>query len=233
MTAKSSQKNRVIVITGVTRGLGQAMAARFVEAEHTVIGCSRTATEVERLQKELGTPHDFATVDVASDAAVGAWAWRVVSKFGAPDLLLNNAAVINQNSPLWEVSAEDFDRVTAVNINGVANCVRHFVPAMISRGTGVIVNFSSGWGRSTSPEVAPYCATKWAIEGLTKALAQELPDGMAAVPLNPGIINTEMLQSCFGSSAKSYPTAEEWSRRAVPLLLKLGSKDNGRSLSVE
>jgi len=63
------------------------------------------------------------------------------------------------------------------------------VPAMVRRGQGVIVNFSSGWGRSTDAGVAPYCATKWAIEGLTQALAQELPPGMAAVPLNPGIIN--------------------------------------------
>lgn len=226
-------KKLVVVITGATRGLGQAMAARFMEAGHTVLGCGRNAAEAARLQKSFGADHDFAAVDVSSDAAVANWASRIVGRFGAPDLLLNNAALINENAPLWKVSAEDFDRVTAVNINGVANCVRHFVPAMISRGTGVIVNFSSGWGRSTSPEVAPYCATKWAIEGLTKALAQELPEGMAAVPLNPGVISTEMLQSCFGSSAESYPTAEEWSRRAVPLLLKLGAKDNGRSLSVE
>jgi NAD(P)-dependent dehydrogenase (short-subunit alcohol dehydrogenase family) len=103
---------------------------------------------------------------------------------------------------------------------------------MVARKSGVIVNFSSGWGRSTAAEVAPYCATKWAIEGLTRALAQELPDGMAAIPLDPGIINTDMLQSCFGSSAGSYPNADEWSQTAVPFLLKLGPKHNGKPLSV-
>jgi NAD(P)-dependent dehydrogenase (short-subunit alcohol dehydrogenase family) len=76
---------------------------------------------------------------------------------------------------------------------------------MIRRGSGVIVNFSSGWGRSVSAEVAPYCASKWAVERLTRALAEELPSGLAAVPLNPGIINTEMLQSCFGADAQNYP----------------------------
>jgi NAD(P)-dependent dehydrogenase (short-subunit alcohol dehydrogenase family) len=96
----------------------------------------------------------------------------------------------------------------------------------------VIVNFSSGWGRSTSPEVAPYCATKYAIEGLTLALAQELPAGMAAVPLNPGIINTDMLQLCFAGQADSYPTAERWAKKAVPYILSLGAKHNGSSLSV-
>ena len=99
-----------------------------------------------------------------------------------------------------------------VNIKGVANVIRHFVPAWSRERSGVIVNFSSGWGRSTSPEVAPYCATKWAIEGLTQALAQELPKGMAAVALNPGIIDTDMLRSCFGDSAGLYPDAEKWGR---------------------
>jgi NAD(P)-dependent dehydrogenase (short-subunit alcohol dehydrogenase family) len=94
------------------------------------------------------------------------------------------------------------------------------------------VNFSSGWGRSTDAEVAPYCASKWAIEGLTLALAQELPPQMAAVPLNPGIINTRMLQSCFGESAASYKTASAWACGAVPFLLQLGPKDNGRQLEV-
>jgi NAD(P)-dependent dehydrogenase (short-subunit alcohol dehydrogenase family) len=95
----------------------------------------------------------------------------------------------------------------------------------------MVVNFSSGWGRSTDAEVAPYCATKWAIEGLTRALAQELPAGMAAVPLNPGIINTEMLRNCFGGSASSYPSPEEWAKRAVPFLLSLGGQHNGQPLT--
>lgn len=63
---------------------------------------------------------------------------------------------------------------------------------LLQKGSGVIVNFSSGWGRSTSPEVATYCDTKWAIEGLTKALAQELVPGLATIPLNPGVINTKI-----------------------------------------
>lgn len=110
--------------------------------------------------------------------------------------------------------------------------LRHFLPAMVARKKGVIVNVSSGWGRSTSPEVAPYCAAKWAIEGLTQALAEELPSGMAAVPLNPGILNTDMLRSCFGPGAASYPGADAWAERAVPMILGLGPKDNGRPLSV-
>src|SRR5262249_12701264 len=162
----------IIVITGITRGLGRAMAERFLELGHAVCGCGRTSNGIKK-QPE----YDFTEVDVAREEEVISWAERVLRTFGPPELLINNAAVINRNAPLCEVPAEQFDRVIDINIKGVVNVIRHFAPAMIARKSGVIVNFSSGWGRSTSPEVAPYCATKYAIEGLTKAFAQELPDG--------------------------------------------------------
>jgi NAD(P)-dependent dehydrogenase (short-subunit alcohol dehydrogenase family) len=120
-----------------------------------------------------------------------------------------------------------------VNIKGIANVVRAFVPAMVRKKHGVIVNLSSGWGRSTSPEVAPYCATKYAVEGLTKALAQELPTGMAAIPLNPGVINTDMLRQAFGAGASSYQAPDRWAEKAAPMILGFTAKDNGKSLSVE
>jgi NAD(P)-dependent dehydrogenase (short-subunit alcohol dehydrogenase family) len=208
------------------------MAREFARGGHTVIGCGRTEKAVAELRKALPKQHHFNVVEVTDDAAVKAWAEKVVEDLGPPDLLLNNAALINRNARLWEVPADEFSRVIDVNIKGVTNVIRHFAPAMVVRRAGVIVNFSSGWGRSTDAEVAPYCATKWAIEGLTQALAQELPDGMAAVPLNPGIIDTDMLRSTFGGSASSYPSPDEWARRAVPFLLKLGPKDNGRPLTV-
>jgi len=119
-----------------------------------------------------------------------------------------------------------------VNIKGVANVVRHFVSRMTELRRGVIVNISSGWGRSTSPGVAAYCATKWAVEGMTKAMAHELPKGMAAIPLNPGVINTELLQSCFGASAEQYQSPEEWSHAAARMILNFGERDNGQSLSI-
>src|SRR5262249_29366422 len=151
-----------------TRGLGRAMVDRFVELGHQVLGCGRSKEQIGELRRTFGPPHDFDVVDVAREPQVRAWAERLLAAHGPPDLLLNNAALINENAPLWQVPAEEFDRVIDVNIKGVANVIRHFVPAMVARKSGVIVNFSSGWGRSTSPEVAPYCATKWAVEGLTR-----------------------------------------------------------------
>ena len=227
-----SPNQKLVLITGVSRGLGRAMTEEFTRLGHIVVGCGRSQNEIAQLQKQFGSPHDFAVVDVANDGQVAAWARRILKSHGAPDLLLNNAGLINRNAPLWKIGAAEFSDVVDVNLKGAANVIRHFAPAMVKNKSGVIVNFSSGWGRSTDAEVAPYCATKWAIEGLTQALAQELPPGMAAVPLNPGIINTKMLQSCFGGSASGYPTAQEWAKIAVPFLLKLGASDNGKPLTV-
>ena len=224
-------KGKNIVLTGVSRGLGRAMTLRFAGLGHTVFGCARSADAIRELQSSPGEPHEFTALDVTDDKAVAKWASSVIERHGPPDFLINNAAIINRNAPLWEISADEFSAVIDINIKGVANVIRHFVPSMVRRGKGVIVNFSSGWGRSTDADVAPYCATKFAIEGLTQALAQELPAGMAAIPLNPGIIDTAMLQSCFGASADSYPTPEEWAEKAVPFILSLGPADNGRPLT--
>ena len=220
---------KTVLITGVTRGCGRAMAEEFIRLGHTVIGCGRSGKAIAQLQ--FPAPHDFSVVDVTDDAQVAEWAKRILPK-NTPDLLINNAALINRNAPLWQVPAKEFSDVIDVNIKGVANVIRHFVPAMVARKSGVIVNFSSGWGRSTDAEVAPYCATKWAIEGLTQSLAQELPPGMAAVPLNPGIIDTDMLRSCFGGSSSSYPSPKEWAKTAVPFLLEIGPAENGKPLTV-
>lgn len=221
-----------VVITGVSQGLGQAMSEGFAQAGCTVIGCSRSPALVTELDSVPGEPHRFDVVDVASDAAVANWSREILSRYAPPDFLINNAAVINANASLWEIPAEQFDRLTAININGTANVIRHFVPAMIDQRSGMIVNFSSGWGRSVSAQVAPYCASKWAVEGLTQALAEELPAGMAAVPLNPGVINTKMLQSCFGSGADLYASAADWAKKAVPFILQLTAADNGRPVTV-
>lgn len=213
--------SRTIAITGTSRGLGKALAERWIDEGHQVSGCSRS----------VDANGQFDSVDVADDASVGRWARRVIERHGPPDLLVNNAGLINANNALWNVPADEFQRVMGVNIAGTFHTIRHFVPAMIEAGRGVIVNLSSGWGRSTAPEVAPYCATKWAIEGLTQALAQELPGGLAAVALNPGVIHTEMLESCFGESAAGYADPEAWAVRAAPFLLGLGAKDNGKPLT--
>ncbi len=220
-----------ILITGVSRGLGRALADGFIQAGHQVTGCARSSDAIDVLRQTF-PGQNFAAVDVTDDGAVAAWASQVVAQRGAPDLVLNNAGIINEPAPLWQISVNEVSQVIDINVKGTINVIRHLVPALIDQGAGVIVNFSSGWGRSTSPEVAPYCASKWAIEGLTRSLAQELPAGIAAVALNPGVIHTEMLERCFGPSAAAYDSVSEWRSRAVPYLLTLSDRHNGQALTV-
>ncbi|EPS57319.1 hypothetical protein M569_17499, partial [Genlisea aurea] len=232
---------KTVLITGVSRGLGRALALELAKQGHTIIGCSRSADKLPSLQSELDSAsentagsgkHLIMNADVKSNSSVEELARALVEKKVVPDMIVNNAGTINRNNKIWEVPEEEFDSVIDTNLKGTANVLRHFIPLMIENKHGIIVNMSSGWGRSAAAQVAPYCASKWAIEGLTRAVAKELPNGIAIVAVSPGVINTEMLQSCFGSSAALYPTPESWAPKAANLLLNLSSSDNGASLTV-
>ncbi len=222
-------ETRKILVTGATRGIGRVMAARFTEIGHSVAACGRDAEALDDLAVEIGDGHHLRAVDVTDVADVNAWAKDLTGDSWVPDLLINNAGVINRQANLWELSEEEVATVLDVNVKGVVNVIRAFLPAMIDAGRGVVVNLSSGWGHSTAPHVAPYCASKFAIEGLTRALAQELPPGLAAVPLSPGVVHTEMLETAFGAGAAAHWKPEAWADLAVPYLLALGPEDNGRS----
>ena len=108
-----------------------------------------------------------STVDVRDAEALRGWAQEALAAGFEPDLVIANAGLVNAPAPLWEVPPEEIADVMAVNVLGASNTVRAFAPGMIDRGQGVLALLSSGWGRSTAPEVAPYCASKWAVEGLS------------------------------------------------------------------
>lgn len=222
---------RKIVITGCSRGLGRALVDEFASAGHQIAGCSRSAVRIKNMRDEFGPAHHFQALDVSDDDAVQSWSQALIAHMGAPDLVINNAGVINSPAPLWQVPADEFRQIVNVNIVGVYNVTRHLIPLMIEAGEGVVVNISSGWGRSVSSEVAPYCASKWAIEGMTKALAEELPAGLAAVPLSPGVIDTDMLREAWGEAAGSYRTPAVWAQQAAPYMLELSARNNGQSLT--
>lgn len=226
----------IVVATGVTRGLGRAMVDEFIRLGHTVFGCARTRKQIEELSHTY-PDQNFETVDVSSEAEIKTWAQRVVKKAGPPDFVLNNAAIINSKAPLWEVNSQEFSEQVDINVKGVVNVVRHFVPSMMARRSGVIVNFISRWGTRFEAEMAPYCATKWAVVALTRVLAEELkPQGISAVGLNPGIVRTAMLQRYLGSftgtEISTYPTPTEWAKIAVPYILQLCLKDTGKLRNV-
>jgi NAD(P)-dependent dehydrogenase (short-subunit alcohol dehydrogenase family) len=221
-----------IVLTGCTKGLGRALVDEFVALGHTVIGCGRNPEATLDLRFSIPAPSSFDVLDVAEAKKVELWAERMLAQHGAPDLVINNAGLLTDPAPLWKQDAAKVAKLFQVNLTGVVHVIQGFVPAMIERGSGVVVNLSSGWGRSVSGEFAPYCASKWGVEGLTQALAEELPAPLAAVPLSPGVIDTAMLRQCYADAAGEYPKADAWAKVAAPYLLQLGRKDNGLSLTV-
>ena len=225
----TNQKN--IVLTGCSRGLGLALANEFIAGGHRVYGAARNAEAIANLNGRYPKNPSFSIVDISDEASVSQWSSRILESCGAPDIVINNAGVINQPAPLWEVSVAEFQQLMDINVRGVHHVIRQLLPPMKKRGSGIIINLSSGWGRSVSAEVAPYCATKWAIEGMTKALAEELPAGMAAIPLSPGIIDTGMLRTAWGDDAGAFHTADVWAASAAPFILSLGPEHNGQSLS--
>lgn len=219
-----------IWVIGCTSGLGRALVPEFVSGGHRIVGCGRNAAALTELSRTYPV-HHFAQADIADDASVETFAETALAEVGAPDLLINNAGVINEPANLWEIEGADFDQVIDVNVKGIANVIRHVVPAMIEQGSGVIANLSSGWGRSTSPGMAPYCASKWAVEGLTSALAQDLPAGLAAVAVNPGVIATDMLRRCWPDTADTFQSPEAWAATAAPFFLNLSAAGNGRQVT--
>ena len=222
--------SRRVVVTGCSRGIGKALVTEFQKQGIEVSGCARTPGALH----ELGTDPHFRSLDVCDEAGMQQWAADLHSTGFCPDLVIANAGLLNVRAPLWKVTGEEFSSVIDVNVKGVHHTLRAFLPGMLERGKGVLVALSSGWGRSTSPDVGPYCASKYAVEGLMGSLAQELPAGLAAVALSPGVVHTEMLSRAFGSQDAALAVEpNEWAIPAVDFLLELGPGDSGKSLSFQ
>ena len=205
-----------ILISGNRRGLGAALTQYLSQQGHQVWGFSPSSAPPNQ-------------VDVSNFGAVQAWVDSVVQHYGAPDLVIANAATVLSPAPLAQVDPDDFSRLIDVNVKGMFYLFRAVLPHM---STGVLIGISSGYGRSTSPRMGPYCASKWAVEGLVKTLASELPKTMAAVALDPGTLQTDMLRQALGEGARFFPTPDQWVDKAATMILGLGPQHNGQSLTV-
>lgn len=227
--------NSTVVITGVTAGIGLALAREFAKLGHTVVGCGRRQEKIATLQSEFGTGHLLSAVNVRYAERVDRWAADVYERFSRVDLLINNAAVKGESLPLWDSRPDDFARVIETNVCGTANVIRGFVPRMVAAARGTVVNLSSEWGRTADAYVSSYCASKFAVEGLTQSLAKELPEGMVAVALSPLIVWTAMLEQCkdllLPGEYEMGTSPEAWAGFAAPKMLALGRADNGSSLT--
>ncbi|MDZ7961288.1 MAG: SDR family NAD(P)-dependent oxidoreductase [Aulosira sp. DedQUE10] len=124
---------KLILITGISKGLGYAMTEGFIQQGQTVIGCARSSAVIEKMSQKFSAPNDFTTVDVANEQQVEKWAEQVLNKYAPPDILINNAAIVNYPAPLWEIPSEEFSQLIDINIKGVVNIIRYFVPAMVKK----------------------------------------------------------------------------------------------------
>jgi 3-oxoacyl-[acyl-carrier protein] reductase len=185
------------LVTGGASGFGAGIARKFIAEGAEVMIADIDAAAAEAMACVLGARHVAA--DVGSDAAVSHMALTALGAFGHLDILVNNAGVTHLPAPLEEISELDFDRVIRVNAKSVYLTARHLVPAMKSRGQGVILNIASTAGLSPRPRLAWYNASKGWMITATKAMAVELaPAGIRVNALCPVAGETPLLKSFLG-----------------------------------
>ncbi|UCF36941.1 MAG: SDR family oxidoreductase [Acidobacteriota bacterium] len=184
-----------ILLTGSSKGIGMATALVLGRAGHTVFATMRNpdaAPELAQIAAEEGLPIEVLAMDVNSDASVSE-AFKAIAESQRPiDVLVNNAGIESRGS-IEELSLSVFRDVMETNYFGVIRCVQAVLPQMRSRRSGCIVNVSSVAGRISSSPLGPYTASKFALEALSEALAQEAKMfNVRVAVVQPGIIDTDM-----------------------------------------
>jgi 3-oxoacyl-[acyl-carrier protein] reductase len=199
-------------VTGATRGIGRALAERLTGAGQTVAAIGRSETDLADVAATTGAVP--FVLDVAHPEAVEAGFARIRSELGAPDLLVNNAAISGSSGMTWDQPPQDWWQVFEINVRGTFLCTRAVLPAMIARGSGRIVNLSSG--AATYPIgldndgvlASAYMASKAAINRFTEAVAGEcFSAGVRVFAISPGMVKTDMTAGVF---ADLWDDADTW-----------------------
>lgn len=207
------------MVTGAGRGIGAAIARELGHAGARVVLAARNVDEIESVAGEIASGGGAAWAvrcDVADAEAVDRLRAEAESRLGSVDILVNNAGIAT-SAPLKRQTLDEWRRVFAINVEGAFLVTRAFLPSMVERGWGRVVNIASVAGRTGSPYIAAYAASKHALVGMTRALAAEVaPSGVTVNALCPGYVDTPMTDgSVERIVAKTGRPAEEARRRIV------------------
>lgn len=205
---------RTALVTGAGSGLGRAIALALVARGARVVGVGRTRQSLAELEEEargLSGSVRTATADVSDPAAVAALVAELADE--TVEVLVNNAGIPGPVAPLVDVEPDDWDEVFAVNVRGTYLMCRAFVPGMVERGAGDVINLASVSGKRPLTRRTPYTASKMAVIGLTTTLAYEVgPAGVSVNSLSPGPVDGPRMHRNFRLEAErtgtSYDEAE-------------------------
>jgi len=218
-------EGKTVLITGAGRGIGRALALGFAREGAALLLCSRTPAELEAAAGEaraLGAKVKAERCDVSVSAQVAAFVAGGVKELGRIDVLINNAGILGPIKPLAEVSDADWSEVLAANLNSAFYVTREVLRgSMLAARRGCVINVSSGQGRKASAGWGPYAASKFGLEGLTQAWAEEGKDaGIRFYSVNPTATRTKMrAEAVAGEDPATLKTPE----KAVPAFLELAS----------
>ena len=212
-------KNKVAIITGAARGIGQATALKFAAEGARVVICDIDAAGVEAVVEEIrhsgGDAIGFE-VDVTDRASIDRMVQGVMERHGRIDTLVNNAGIV-ADAQLKKMSDAQFDRVIDINLKGTYNCARAVVDIMIGQKSGVILNASSVVGLYGNFGQTNYAASKFGVIGMVKTWARELGrSGIRAVAVCPGFVETPILASVPDKVLKAMTERVPLGRLAKP-----------------
>lgn len=185
-----------ILVTGATRGVGEALTLKFAEKGYVVCALARNRSQLNALVEKCGSDKVIPLeVDISKKEQVEEATKTIERKYGPPDALINNAGVV-ENVSFAEQELEMIDKIVDVNLKGTLYVTRCVAPGMISRGSGRIINISSVAGTRGIPGQAVYCASKFGMNGFADTIAQELlQKGILVTTICPGAIDTPLWDS--------------------------------------